>query len=243
MVPLGHYEFNRLPFGLLNSPSNFQHLMDTVLRNLTGTECLVYIDDVIVYSSTAQEHARRLSNVLQCFEEAILQLHPDKRSVVQPQAHYLGFTLSDKGISTSQEKFRAVRNYPKPTNIQDVRAFLGLASFYRKLLPKFMEIAKPLTNLTRKDQSFDFGSSQQIAFDTLKERLCNLPVLAYPDFKVPFILTTDASKTAIGVVLSQVQGCWERLIAYASCQLNTPERIYTTSEAEMLALVWAIRYF
>jgi len=137
----------------------------------------------------------------------------------------------------------AVRQYSFPKNVKDVRAFLGLASFYRWLVSNFAEIAKPLTALTRKDRQFTWGPQQQQAFQSMKDRLCTTPVLAYPNFELPFILTTDASKVAIGTILSQVQDGKERPIAYASRHLNTAEHDYTFSEQEMLALVWATRYF
>jgi hypothetical protein len=242
-VPSGHYEFNRLPFGLSNSPSNFQRLMDTVLRNLVGIECWIYIDDVILFSDTAEEHAQRLENVLRRFDEANLQLHPGKCVFAQSEVHYLGFVLSEKGVSASPDKVEAVQNYPTPRNVRDVRAYLGLASFYRRLVPDFAEIAKPLTQLTRKGQEFTWGPRQQEAFEGLKQKLCNPPVLAYPNFKLPFILTTDASKAAVAAILSQVQDGIERPIAYASRQLNSAEQSYSASECEMLAFLWATKYF
>ena len=156
---------------------------------------------------------------------------------------YLGYVLSEKGVSASPDKVTAVIQYPVPKNVKDVRAFLGLASFYRRLLPNFAEIAKPLTALTRKDRQFTWGPQQQQAFQSMKDRLCTTPGLAYPNFELPFILTTDASKVAIGAILSQVQDGKERPIAYASRQLNTAEQNYTVSEQEMLTLVWATRYF
>ena len=242
-VPSGHYEFNRLPFGLSNSPANFQRLMDTVLKDLIGLECFCFVDDLVIFSSTAAEHARRLESVLQRFEEANLQLHPGKCVFAQPQVQYLGFVLSENGVSASPEKVKAVRQYPTPKNVRDVRAFLGLASFYRRLVPQFAELAKPLTMLTRKNREFSWGPSQQEAFDRLKEKLCTPPVLAYPNFKLPFILTTDASKIAVAAVLSQVQDGVERPLAFASRQMNSAEQAYSASEAEMLAVVWATKYF
>jgi hypothetical protein len=128
----------------------------------------------------------------------------------------LGFTLSDKGVAASPDKVKAVKQYPIPTNVKDVRAFLALASFYRRLVPKFAEIAKPLTKLTRKGQKFSWGSTQQEAFEGLKEKLCTTPVLAYPNFKLPFILTTDVCKKEIAAILSQVQDGIERPLAFAS---------------------------
>jgi hypothetical protein len=196
---------------------------------------LVFIDDVIIFSNTADEHALRLENVLYRFDVVNLQLHPGKCVFAQPQVQYLGFILSGDGISASPDKVKAVRQYPTPKSVKDVRAYLGLPSFYRRLLPKFATITKPLTTLTRKDQ--------QEAFEKLKSELCSPSVLAYPNFKLPFILTTDAYKVGIATILSQVQNGVERPIAYASMQLNTAEQAYTASEAEMLALVWATKHF
>jgi len=145
-VPFGHYEFNRLPFGLSNSPSNIQRLMD-VLRNFIGVQCYVFIDDII-YSKSAEEHAARLENVLERFDKANLQLHPGKCAIAQPRVNYLGYVLSDNGVSASADKVKAVKNYPTPRSLKEVRAFLGLASFYWRLVPNFAESAKPLTKLT-----------------------------------------------------------------------------------------------
>ena len=242
-VPSGHYEFNRLPFGLSNSPSNFQRLMDVVLKNLVGTECYVFIDDLIIFSSTAEEHALRLENVLRRLDEANLQLHPGKCVFAQPKVQYLGYVLSERGISASPDKVKAVREYPTPKTVKDVRAFLGLASFYRRLVQNFAEVAKPLTILTRKNREFTWGPEQQQAFQSMKDKLCTTHVLAYPNFKLPFILTTDASMTAVGAILSQVQDGAERPTAYASRQLNKAEQAYSATEVEMLALVWATKYF
>lgn len=144
-VPSGHYEFNRMPYGISNSPASFQRLMDNVLRNLIGPECWIFIDDVLIFSDTVEEHARRLSNVLGRFEKANLQLQPSKCDFAKDQVSYLGYTLSYRGIESSPEKVRAVQEYPTPKNVKDVRAFLGLCSFYRRLVPKFADIAKPLT--------------------------------------------------------------------------------------------------
>ena len=137
--------------------------------------------------------------------------------------------MSDKGVSATAVKVEAIKGYPTPKNARDVRAFIGLA--------------KPLTVLTRKNQEFAWGQTQQDAFDCLKQKLSTTPVLAFPNFGLPFILTTDASKLAIAAVLSQVQDGVERPIAFASRQKNTPEQAYTASESEMLALVWATKFF
>ena len=139
-------EFNRLFFALSNSPANFQRLMEVVLKKLMGTECWVFLDDV--FSTSAQVHAHRLKNVLRRLDEANLQLHPGKCVISQPRVQYLGFVLSEDGIPAFPDKVKALRQYRTLKNVKDVRAFLGLASLYRRLVPNFAEIAKPLTRLT-----------------------------------------------------------------------------------------------
>jgi hypothetical protein len=126
--------------------------MDVVLQDLVGTDCCIYLDDLILYSDSKEEHSRKLERVLERFERANLQLHPGKCAIAQLQIKYLGYRLSEKGVSASPDKVAAVKNYPNTRNAKDVRAFLGLAFFYRRLVPKFAETAKPLTHLTRKNQ-------------------------------------------------------------------------------------------
>ena len=150
--------------------------------------------------------------------------------------------LPDNGASASAYKVKVVNNYPIPRSPKEVRAFLCLASFYRRLVPNVGESRMPLTKLTRKNQEFVRGPGQQEAFGNLKTKLCTTPVLAYPNFDLPFILTTDASKVAVAAILSQEQDGIERPIAYASRQMNNAEQAYSASELEMLALVWARKY-
>jgi hypothetical protein len=156
---------------------------------------------------------------------------------------YLGFELSEKDVSATANKVEAIKGYAKPENSKDVRGFIVLASFYHRLVPNFAEMAKPPTALIRKNQQFTWGPSQQKAFDNLKRKLGTAPVLAYPNFSLSFILTTDTPKVAVADVLSQVQDGVERPIEFASRQKNKPEQAYTASESEMLALVWATKYF
>ena len=141
------------------------------------------------------------------------------------------------------DKVKAARDYPTPKNVKDVRAFLGLASFYRRLVQDIATLAKPLTELTKNDRPFLWGPSQQKALQSMKDKLCITPVLAYPNFELPFILTIDAPKIAVAAILSQEQNGVQRPIPYASRQMNKAEQAYTASEAELLALVWATKYF
>jgi len=124
------------------------------LRDLIGVECWVFIDDIIIFSRSIEEHAQRLGNVLQSFEATNLQLRPGKCVIAQPKVQYLGYVLSEEGITASPDKIKAVKQYPTPKGVKDVRAFIGLVSFYRRLVPDFAELAKPLTTLTRKDRQF-----------------------------------------------------------------------------------------
>jgi len=170
-------------------------------------------------------------------------LHPEKCVFALPQVQYLGFVLAEKCVAASPEQVKAVKNFPTPTCVKDIRQFLGLTSCYRRLVPNIAETAKSLTSLTRKDRPFAWGPSQQGAFRKLKEKLDTTPVLNFPDFSLPFILMTDASQTAMGAFLSQVQNGEERTIAYTSRQTNKAEQSYAATELEMLCLVWANKQF
>jgi hypothetical protein len=163
-------------------------------------------------SDTAEEHAKRLATVFERFRRANLQLQLEKCVFAKGKATYLGFDLSYRGIEAPLDKVKAVQNFPTPRSVKNVRSFLGLASFCRRLVPHFADTAKPVTELTKKDKIWDWNQECQESFDELKSKLSNTPVLAFPDFDVPFILTTDASTVGLGAVLSQVQEGAERAI-------------------------------
>jgi len=171
-VPSTHYEFNKLPLGLSNSPSSFQRLVDIVLKNLVAIYRHVYLDDVIF--KRAQEHAQRLEDVLHRFGRANLQLNPDKCVIAQPQVIYLRYVISEKEVSATPDKVKAVRDCPTPKNVVSVRAFFGPASFYSRLVQDFATITKPLTEFTKNDRQFLWGSSQQKTFDNMKRNSSRL---------------------------------------------------------------------
>jgi hypothetical protein len=201
------------------------------------------MDDVILYSDTVEEHSKILGEVFERFLWANLQLQLPKCVFAKDKVTYLGFEVSSQGIEASPDKVQAVQKFQMPRSVKDVRSFLGLASFYRRLVPRFANIAKPLTQLTRKDANWEWNKECQESFDRLKQKLSSAPLLAFPDFKRPFILTTDASSVGLGAVLSQEYDCIEKPLSFASRQLNRSERAYSASELETLALVWATRYF
>ena len=160
-----------------NSPSSFQRMMDIVLKNLVGIYCYVYLD-IVIFSQTAQEYAQRLEQVLHRFDRANLQLNPDKCVIAQPQVNYLGYVLFEKGVLASPDKGKAVRDYPTPKGVKVVSSFLGLASFYRRLVQDIATIAKTLTELTKKGRPLLRGPSQKKAFESMNYKLCTTPVLA-----------------------------------------------------------------
>lgn len=184
-----------------------------------------------------------LKTVFQCFRDANLTLKPKKCALFQSEVSYLGHVVSEQGVSCDPKKTEAVRDWPQPCSVTDVRSFLGLASYYRKFIPNFSTIAAPLTELTQKNKQFCWSESCEQAFQNLKNLLSSPPVLAYPVEDAPFILDTDASLTGVGGVLSQIQSGEERVIAYASQSLNKAQRNYCTTHRELLAVVTFIQHF
>lgn len=242
-IPDQHYEFQNMPFGLCNAPATFQRLIDSILMGIKGEEALVYLDDIIVFSSTIEQHAERLNKVLSRLETANLYAQLSKCVFAANEVEYLGHIVTNNGILPDPKKISSIKKYPKPRTVKEIQAFLGLVGYYRRFIKNFAEIAKPLTELTKKDVKFNWDSTQEEAFQTLTNSLCCEPVLKYPDFTQPFILSTDASLIAIGAVLSQLYNGQEHPVAFASRQLNKAERNYSTTERELLALVWATKYF
>ena len=240
----GLYEFKKMPFGLVNAPATFQRLMEIVLTGLARDGCMVYLDDVLVIGRTFDEHNKNLTKVLERLRSAGLTLKPTKCKFAQLQVSYLGHVISEEGVQTDPAKLQAVKEFPVPTNVKALRSFLGLASYYRRFIPQFARIAGPLHTLTRKDVEFIWTPACQEAFERLRKLLASAPVLAYPDFKVPFILETDASIHGLGAVLAQIQGDGSvRPIAYASRSVQEHEKHYGVTELEGLGVVWAVKHF
>lgn len=252
---LGFYEFQRMPFGLKNSGSSFQRLMETVLQGLTMKSCLVYIDDIVVFAETKEQLYQRLQEVFERLREANLTLKPKKCSFFQESVEFLGFRVSAKGVQCTDGHVATIKDWPVPQNTNELHCFLGFTGFYRKFVAGYSRIAYPLLKLIRyvggKKKSkkgkqkleyvpFVWGQEEQTAFDRLKERLTNAPVLVYPDPDKPYTLHTDASRKGIGAVLYQEVGGKLHPVAYASRSLSGAEKNYTVQKLEFLALKWAI---
>ena len=231
------------PFGPRGGVAHFSRIMSALLGSLQWHMLLIYLDDLLIFSRTFEEHLSRLGMVFKILIEANLKLKPSKCSIGMKSVNFLGHKISAAGVTPSEEKVSAVSEWSTPSNLEEVRKFLGFASFYRSYVPGFADKAEPLHRLTRKKVEFTWDSSCERSFKMLKDCLVSKPVMAHPDFSIPFILTTDASATGLGAVLSQVQKGKERPIAYASRSLNAAEKNYSTTERECLACVWATDHF
>ena len=215
----GLYEFTRMPFGLKTAPATFQRAMEVILAGLTFEICLCYLDDVIVFGKTLTEHNDRLKTVLTRFRDNNLRVKLAKCVFASPQVTYLGHCISQQGVSPDPTKLTAVAEIPLPSNIKEVRTFLGLTGYYRRFIPNYATVAQPLTKLTSKEYCNNFVWTDECtaAFDKLKQLLCSAPILCYPDFDREFILQTDASDVGLGAVLSQIDKSGnEHVVAYAS---------------------------
>ncbi|XP_062380954.1 uncharacterized protein LOC134069109 [Sardina pilchardus] len=247
-TPMGLYQFERMPFGLCNAPATFQRLMQRCLGDKVHDFLLIYLDDVILFSSDFSSHLAHLEQVFARLEAHGLKLQPAKCSLFQRSVKYLGHVVGADGVSTDPEKTAAVQDWPVPTTVKEVRSFLGFVGYYRRFIPGFSKLAAPLHTLLRGVPAASRGRVQwsdtcQEAFDGLKRALVEAPVLAYADYTLPFRLYTDASLQGLGAVLAQVQGGKERVIAYASRGLHDTEKNdnnYSAFKLELLALKWAI---
>ena len=242
-TPYGHFQFKRMPFGLKNAPATFQRLMNSILSGLQGIELFVYLDDIVIYSTSIHEHEIKFNQLMDRLRRAKLQLQPDKCEFLRHEVKYLGHVISENGVKPDPKKIEAVSNFPRPRKSKNIKQFLRLAGYYRRFIPNFSKVAKPLTQLLKKDVAFKWTENQENAFNTLKTALITEPILQYPDFSQPFNLTTDASGYAVGGILSQGPIGKDLPIAYASRLLNPAEQNYSTIEKECLAIVYSAMHF
>uniref|UniRef100_A0A671U0X9 Gypsy retrotransposon integrase-like protein 1 n=1 Tax=Sparus aurata TaxID=8175 RepID=A0A671U0X9_SPAAU len=251
-TPFGLFEFQRMPFGLCNAPSTFQRLMERMFGDQHCQSLLLYLDDVIVFSSSVDEHLSRLDLVLGRFQKEGLKVKLEKCNFLRQQVQYLGHVVAASGVSTDPRKIAAVADWATPETVADLRSFLGFASYYRRFVQGFAKLAAPLHKVVaelvgKKNRRgkgialMDAWTSRcEDSFRELKERLVSSPVLAYANFKLPFILEVDASHEGLGAVLSQEQDGQVRPIAYASRSLHPAEKNYSSMKLEFLGMKWAM---
>ena len=243
VTPFGLYQFRVMPFGLSNAPATFQRLMEHVLSGLHWSICLVYLDDITVFGKSVEEHLDQLREVLTSLQNAGLKIKPSKCHLMQTRVRYLGHIVSSKGIEIDPEKVRCVSDWPTPTDQRSLKQFMGLASYYKRFVQGFAQVAAPLNALTEKTKTWEWTAECNGAFLELKKRLVSAPILVMPCFNHKFILDTDASGEGLGAVLSQSVDGQERVVAYASKTLSKTEHRYCATRRELLVVVWATQHF
>lgn len=232
----GHYEFTVMPFGLCNAPSTFQSAMNTLFKPLIRRFVQVFFDDILVYSASLDDHVTHLREVLSILKANSFFAKLSKCEFGRETIAYLGHVITKKGVEVDQEKIKAVKEWPIPTNTKKLRGFLGLTGYYRKFVARYAHLAAPLTSLLRKE-AFLWTPEASVAFAALKDALTSTPALALPDFSKQFTVQTDASSIGIGAVLTQAG----RPIAYFSKQLNPTMQATSTYNRELCGVVTAIQ--
>ncbi|GJW21678.1 putative reverse transcriptase domain-containing protein [Tanacetum coccineum] len=233
----GHFEFTVMPFGLTNAPAIFMDLMNRVCKPYLDKFVIVFIDDILIYSKSEEEHEVHLKTILDLLKKEKLYAKFSKCEFWLKEVQFLGHVVNRDGIHVDPSKVESVKNWKTPESSTEIRSFLGLAGYYRRFIENFSKIAKPLTLLTQKNKPYVWGDKQDEAFRILKEKLCNAPVLALPDGPNDYVVYCDASKQGFGCVLMQ-RG---KVIAYASRQLKKHEKNYTTHDLELGAVVFALK--
>ncbi|KAG1465265.1 hypothetical protein G6F56_004924 [Rhizopus delemar] len=234
----GVYHYNTLPMGLVNSPATFQRLIDLCFRPLINKCLVAYIDDLNVYSNNHQEHLLHLEQVFHCIKIANLKLNPEKCFFFKDHLKFLGYIVTKEGIQTDPAKIEKIQNYPVPKTLTQIRGFLGLASYYRRFINGFAAIARPLHKQTKTTKKTPWSSKTTESFELLKKLLTEAPVLTRPDFNKEFILVTDASRSGLGCILTQLDdNGHEHPIIYASRSLKSGEANYGVSKLECLAVI------
>lgn len=239
----GSYEFLVLPMGLCNSPATFMELMNWVFEKHLDKFVIVFLDDVLVFSKTLEEHERHLREVLRLLRENRLYAKMSKCDLVREEVDFLGHRLGRNGLDKEDTKVKEIVDWKVPTSRNELQQFLGLANYYRKFVDHYSTIAAPLNALTGSTAKFQWTEKEQNAFEKLKRALVQSPVLKLPDMKLPFVINTDASNEAIGAVLQQDHGNGLQPVAYYSATYTGGQRNYATHEQEMLAVVEALKHW
>lgn len=235
----GHFEFRVIPFGLTSAPATFQSVMNNILSTLLRKCVLVFVDDILIYNQTMEEHLIHLQTVFQILHKHQLKVKKSKCSFAQQKLAYLGHIISPNGVSTDSDKIAVVQSWPVPSSVKELRSFLGLAGYYRKFVRNYGILSKPLTSLLKKGQLYLWTSATDQAFQAIKHALVTAPVLAMPDFSIPFVVETDASDKGMGAVLMQNN----HPITFLSKALGPRHLGLSTYEKKSLAIMMAVDHW
>lgn len=236
----GLYQWKVMPFGLHAAPATFQSLLDRVIVNDFNEFATAYLDDIIVFSKTFEEHLRHVQLVLERLSSANLKINVEKSTFCKDELKYLGHIIGNSGIKTDPEKVQAIKELPPPKDVSGVRRILGMVTWYAKFIENFTLVVRPLQELLKKSVKFEWKTEHQNGLDAIKSKMTNAPMIACPDYDHPFYLQTDASNVGLGAVLFQRIGDQEVVISYSSRSLRQAENNYTTTEKECLAIIWGI---
>ncbi len=233
----GHYEYRVKPFGLVNSPSIFQSFINDVFRDMLNKYVIVYIDDILIYSESLEEHIQQVRAVLKRLIQHQLYAKTEKCEFHLTSISFLGYVISHEGVAMDESKVNAVLKWSLPSTIKELQRFLGFANFYRRFIRGFSSVAAPLTSMTRKGSSrLHWSSTAREAFQELKQRFTTAPILHHPDPSLPFIVEVDASNIGIGAIMSQRRGSPAKMFpcAYYSRKLSPAERNYDVGDRSCL---------
>ncbi|GJV45329.1 putative reverse transcriptase domain-containing protein [Tanacetum coccineum] len=233
----GHYEFQVMPFRLINAPAVFMNLMNRVCKPYLDKIVIVFIDDILIYSKYEREHEEHLKAILELLKKEKLYAKFSKCEFWIPKIQFLRHVIDSRGIHVDPAKIESIKDWASPKTPTEIRQFLGLAGYYRRFIEGFSKIAKPMTKLTQKGIKFDWGENEENVFQLIKQKLCSAPILTLPKGSEDFVVYCDASHKGLGAVLMQR----EKVIAYASRQLKVHEKNYTTHDLELGSVVFALK--
>lgn len=243
----GHFEYTVMPFGLTNAPAVFQSMMTDIFRDILDVYVIVYIDDLLIFSASVEDHVNHVREVLNRLRTHQLFAKLTKCTFHSKSVEFLGFVISDSGIHMAEDKISSIHSWPVPSKVRDIQSFLGFVNFYRKFIRSFSTLAAPLTELTKKDVPWLWSSVQQDAFIALKSAVSSAPCLSHPKFDRPFYLETDASKFAVGAVLSQSSSSDPSPdlspVGFFSRKMSSAECNYDVHDKELLAIVCALDHW
>lgn len=242
-TPKGLFRFKVVPFGLKNAPFTMTRLMNRAIGFDLEPRVFIYLDDIVIVSETLEEHLLLLKEVAARLRKAGLTISVEKSRFCRKQVRYLGYLLTENGLSIESCKLEPILNYPRPKTVREVRRLMGLMGFYQKFIPRYSHLTAPITDLLKKSKKFKWSEAAEEALEQLKAVLTSAPVLTNPDYTRPFIIETDASQLAVGAALLQEFDDGKRIIGYFSKKLSSTQRKYSATERECLGVLLAVENF